>query len=444
MAEKGYVLTESDVAVLRELVDRERRRPPARTRGASQEEPDSFAPEVYVVRSPAGGIPGLSEEVVGTSSYELLDDTLTGVECEVYRLNYNTDQMETSGAGTILVHNLSLFDVEGDTWTLVARDKFGSWFVIGSGADSGGGGPGPGPGGGPCELAKLHKSDCVLVTDGDQEVGLKWNSGSSRWTSAGVGTATDELYTYPGGTGIVEFWYEAGRLHLSINDLELLDCGNSCFSGGPLTGHTIDDTGTGSFIDCSGEIFTVCVECACCSIDGWGGEGWYCVEVGTADPADCEPLFLLKADRCDSSIVICSGPYDSEEEALAACPEPAPCITTNDSCLDDCVPETLYFHWTNVGACGSGTVAMNWTVDHWEASAVAFGGGCSPATIQLDKNLGLRRVRITGPFTETTTAAGTFCSPFSMSSPPVPGLNWTCCAMAMPDPGASWTINETP
>jgi hypothetical protein len=57
---------------------------------------------------------------------------------------------------------------------------------------------------------------------------------------------------------VFALWYSAGAVHLSLDGLELLDCGNGCFSGGPLTGH---DSQVG--VDpCDGPVFTVCVSCA--------------------------------------------------------------------------------------------------------------------------------------------------------------------------------------
>jgi hypothetical protein len=47
--------------------------------------------------------------------------------------------------------------------------------------------------------------------------------------------------------------------------------------------------------------------------------GWYCV----LDPltAECVPLELEDGDECDPDIVICSGPYATQEDAEAACGE---------------------------------------------------------------------------------------------------------------------------
>lgn len=53
-------------------------------------------------------------------------------------------------------------------------------------------------------------------------------------------------------------------------------------------------------------------------LDGYAGPGWYCVrDAGTEDA--CEALYLANEDRCDDTIEICSGPYLSEEAAVAGC-----------------------------------------------------------------------------------------------------------------------------
>jgi hypothetical protein len=61
----------------------------------------------------------------------------------------------------------------------------------------------------------------------------------------------------------------------------------------------------------------------CSPIVGWGGAGWYCVE--NTGPNDCVVVELLNDDRCDTNVVICSGPYATESAAEAVCgPQPPP------------------------------------------------------------------------------------------------------------------------
>lgn len=53
-------------------------------------------------------------------------------------------------------------------------------------------------------------------------------------------------------------------------------------------------------------------------LPGWAGPGWYCLRnVASLDP--CTALYLSNADRCDTTIELCSGPYASEAAAAAGC-----------------------------------------------------------------------------------------------------------------------------
>lgn len=67
-----------------------------------------------------------------------------------------------------------------------------------------------------------------------------------------------------------------------------------------------------------------CTESCCEAIPLWDGPGWYCIKdvgnTGTGTTAaDCSPEFLLDADKCDTSIEICSGRYANEFDAFVAC-----------------------------------------------------------------------------------------------------------------------------
>jgi hypothetical protein len=111
-------------------------------------------------------------------------------------------------------------------------------------------------------------------------------------------------------------------------------------------------------------------ECSCCPIDGWQGDGWYCVE--DTGPSDCYAIELLEADNdhCDGAdpFVICSGPYASQALAEVDCPPPE---TVQTDCCVDPVEEVLNWAITNkVGVCScapdSGTVTYNGT-DSWDS-----------------------------------------------------------------------------
>lgn len=112
-----------------------------------------------------------------------------------------------------------------------------------------------------CALASLRTSDCVLATGDGQVLLLEFDQGSGRWISTAH-------FVYPAGSGLVDFWFSVGSLHLSIDDKELLGCGDGCFTGGPLTGH---DARPGA--SCTGVTFMVCVECSPCPGSGSGETG---------------------------------------------------------------------------------------------------------------------------------------------------------------------------
>jgi hypothetical protein len=77
----------------------------------------------------------------------------------------------------------------------------------------------------------------------------------------------------------------------------------------------------------------------CPAIAGWGGAGYYCVTVGSA----CVPVELLDSDKCDTSIVICSGPYATLDEATAVCPTPGTsCSAGGLLTVDTTVGNTIF------------------------------------------------------------------------------------------------------
>lgn len=174
------------------------------------------------------------------------------------------------------------------------------------------------PGGGACELVRLRTTDCILAVGPENSIQLEYSAG--HWVSPS-GTGPEAYLTYFDGlcSGLVDFWYEAGRVRLTVNDLELLHCGNNCFTGGPLTFH-YPCTGTGSLDDlpCEGRVFTVCLSCQECMY-------WYCVATtgecegtGTLTPT-IEILELTDTEALELADQICNGPYNTEEDAILAC-----------------------------------------------------------------------------------------------------------------------------
>lgn len=117
-----YALSESDVQVLREVIDSTRKgRKNPHLRGKPEPE-TSQSPEVYVARTPAGGIP------------DMVGSTPGSAVCNMSRII----------AGSLIQLQktrkvYSLAAVAGDTRVNVQRDKLGVWWALPSGS----GGPAP-------------------------------------------------------------------------------------------------------------------------------------------------------------------------------------------------------------------------------------------------------------------------------------------------------------
>lgn len=322
MADKLYGMTEQDHRIFRDMVaEHQRLRANGSQVGQGGGIDEGFqASDVYIARTPSGGIPGL-EEFPGTAP-----DEPGSALCQVYKLGQvqgvgDFKLLKISGL-TKRVFNLNTNTVAGSAWIPIWKTKGGVWITSGNsesitdddtGTGTGTDGPEDSPGGGQCELARLKPDDCLLATGPNGSVVMR---------PGGLGWVSDSCLRYLGSLcGVVEFWFADGQLHLSVDGLELLNCGNGCFTGGPLTGHVRPGTDTSE--PCDGEVFTVCVSCHCCIPTGYYGEGWYCVATGTGTgttAADCEPLYLTDDDVCSVDL-ICGGPYTTFAEAEAVCGE---------------------------------------------------------------------------------------------------------------------------
>lgn len=116
-------------------------------------------------------------------------------------------------------------------------------------------------------------------------------------------------------------WYltSAGKLNLTDDSAEL--CSPLTIICGPYASEALLDAAIAD-----GSCFPV----DCTPIAGWGGAGWYCVEDGVGG---CEAFELDAGHECDTSIVICSGPYVDEATAIAACGADEP-PTARYDCVD--------------------------------------------------------------------------------------------------------------
>jgi hypothetical protein len=198
------------------------------------------------------------------------------------------------------------------------------------------------------------------------------------WNPDGAPAAwTNWPFDWSGGSGTVTLTFDTtagphdGTPVLTIDGKTLLTrCvgSDATFSGGQRNGFT--GTAAEPTTPCDPNDFTLRVTCDCCPIDGWQGDGWYCVE--DTGPTDCYAIELLEAadDHCDGAdpFVICSGPYASQALAEVDCPPPE---TVQTDCCVDPVEEVLNWAITNkVGVCScapdSGTVTYNGT-DSWDS-----------------------------------------------------------------------------
>lgn len=137
---KGYVLSENDREALKRFMDR--------TKGGRinsgrdwEEENDHQAPEVYVARTPTGGIPQLDEgSGVGTGTSAT--DSPGRANCDIYRVKRYGDVPELEDVPNFskLVYNLAGDLIPGNQWVIVVRDKYGDWFVVNANASGNGSG----------------------------------------------------------------------------------------------------------------------------------------------------------------------------------------------------------------------------------------------------------------------------------------------------------------
>jgi len=128
-----YLLSEDDIRVLKQVVNAWRD-----TIGNTQlrgqiSDQSMQTPDVYVARTPSGGISAVTEET-GTA----IEDHPGSADCDLYRIvetggDVNLIPLQTT---TRTVYNLGNSSIDGDEWILVQKDPFGYWFT--SGVISGG------------------------------------------------------------------------------------------------------------------------------------------------------------------------------------------------------------------------------------------------------------------------------------------------------------------
>lgn len=123
MAETPRFLTSKDLEIFQRLVERINRTPPPLHSGLSLGE-DSQAPEVYVARVPASGIPAMAVIRPGRAT------------CDIYQLLRQDVPQVMLAFSSVEVHNVSFSEISGDSFIIVVRDKYGTWLAIHSLAHS--------------------------------------------------------------------------------------------------------------------------------------------------------------------------------------------------------------------------------------------------------------------------------------------------------------------
>lgn len=132
MAEEVYYLNRFDREKLKALwADFTTRKP--ESKGHTKSELPQ-APDVYIARSPTGGVPALDQVGTGTST----DDSPGRADCFIYQLIHppgtSADPyLQQVGQVAKTVYNIGNGAVEGSSWFLVIRDKFGRWIATNTG-----------------------------------------------------------------------------------------------------------------------------------------------------------------------------------------------------------------------------------------------------------------------------------------------------------------------
>jgi hypothetical protein len=120
------VLTDSDVAALRDIIARVKRSPGPRGGDILDTiDLDYSTPEVYLAKAPDGGLPAASGGILGVA------------DCQIYRaLPFSGGTTEALGYGKT-VYNPGSSTVAPGTLFLATRDKFGVWYCSVPGGVSG-------------------------------------------------------------------------------------------------------------------------------------------------------------------------------------------------------------------------------------------------------------------------------------------------------------------
>lgn len=140
---KGYLINQELKDAIQDVIKRDRE-----SRGGkpvqyddSMDREEWLSPELYVARTPVGGIPALTGAGVNTHSATGTGETAEidigsrdnpGVAiCDIFKRGIGEDGSLLMLECGFSVEVVNLFDkIPGNDWAVVARDKFGTWYVI--------------------------------------------------------------------------------------------------------------------------------------------------------------------------------------------------------------------------------------------------------------------------------------------------------------------------
>lgn len=474
-----FLLSEVDRNLIKQFLGRYRQQPPyinQTNRSVSDRIDHEEMPgrSLHVALSPDGGIPGIEGIVPGHA------------DCVIYRLYQNGtyddyELGEIDGTATETVFNIYQHDVPGNIWVLIQRDRFGYWFVEAIPEDLG---TGTGTGSGTVEdagitvtgwgcTASWRATNCIKLDvisgcgafadiDTTQEKILCWNGAQweSGYCTQGTGTddIEDDIVDYVCGEGIALFFRSDGVPKLTINGIHLTpDKGGSInatgecfidFAGGDGFCDEFEEVGTG---DCICSLFVVrltCVECP---------TFFYCVATsgecaGTGTDNVIEVLELTVLEAADLGALVCSGPYDTEAEALEVCP-PEVVVTVTCGATTDEYPGTIIVTASdNIVNGNSGSGSANLVYDAglgdattwvWDGSGSNFvngnetgGTACGPLTIRWQYRLQCIDGVLVGTFRCSCNDGGDWSGWFELASTVLPfligdpGFSYSSCGAA--------------
>lgn len=122
-------LSEDQIKLLQMMLDRMRQLPDPSPHTDYQD--DTYpAPDVYIVKTPIGGIPHLTIVGTGTGTDTLpaVGDTLGSASCQVLRVDSSGVLQEVNNF-FLTVYNIFSAPIRGETVITAKRDKFGTWIA---------------------------------------------------------------------------------------------------------------------------------------------------------------------------------------------------------------------------------------------------------------------------------------------------------------------------